>query len=220
MVCRYTQRKGSSFDSCSQGENGEGEELSGRPGGQIVIVAALRSSRVSMGFGYMRRRCTSKAKHSSATSLGRDRDRPVRFSIRCNRWRTVFGWRVSTSAAPCTDASVSCHNPKRVEKHLPLVVGKVAKTVQRSADRFDHRLRRADSSGGQDGAVEHRDRGCGIGRAPQHHSSAPRRSPSTRPPAPESAECRCASTSGTRCAGRGLRRRPRVRAIFRSLRGA
>ena len=106
MVCRYTQRKGSSFDSCSQGENGEGEELSGRPGGQIVIMAALRSSRVSMGFGYMRRRCTSKAKHSSATSLGRDRDRPVRFSIRCNRWRTVFGWRVSTSAAPCTDASV------------------------------------------------------------------------------------------------------------------
>src|SRR5277367_7193243 len=33
-------------------------------------------------------------------------------------------------------------HPKRVEKHLPLLVGKVVKTVQRSADCFDHRLRR------------------------------------------------------------------------------
>src|SRR6476646_11257037 len=46
--------------------------------------------------------------------------------------------------------------PKRFEKHLP-VIGKVAKTVQRSADRFDHRLRRADCGDGQDGAVEHGD---------------------------------------------------------------
>jgi hypothetical protein len=57
----------------------------------------------------MSRRCTSKARHSSATSLGRERDRPVRFSIRRNRWRTVFGWQMRTSAAPPTDASVSCH---------------------------------------------------------------------------------------------------------------
>ena len=56
-----------------------------------LSVAALRSSTVSMGFGYMRRRCTSNAKHSSATSFGRERDRPVCFSIRRNRWRTVFG---------------------------------------------------------------------------------------------------------------------------------
>ena len=48
-------------------------------------------------------------------------------------------------------------HPKRIEQHLPVLVGKIAKTVQRSADRFDHRLRRADSSGGQDGAIEHRD---------------------------------------------------------------
>ena len=61
-------------------------------------------------------------------------------------------------------------HPKRFEKRLPVLVGKVAKTVQRSAGRFDHHLRRAHGSGGQDGAVEHRDRGCGIGRAPQHHS--------------------------------------------------
>jgi len=54
-------------------------------------IEALRSPTVSMGFGYMRRRCTSKAKHTSATSLGRERDRPVCFSIRRNRWRTVFG---------------------------------------------------------------------------------------------------------------------------------
>jgi hypothetical protein len=48
-------------------------------------------------------------------------------------------------------------HPKRFEKHIPVLVGKLAKTVQRSADRFDHRLRGADGSGGQDGAVEHRD---------------------------------------------------------------
>jgi len=40
--------------------------------------------------GYMSRRCTSKARHSSATSLGRERDRPVCFSVRRKRWRTVL----------------------------------------------------------------------------------------------------------------------------------
>ena len=39
-------------------------------------------------------------------------------------------------------------HPKRFEKHLPLLVGKITKTVQRSADRFDHRLRRAHGTGG------------------------------------------------------------------------
>jgi len=68
--------------------------------GDADATGAFRSSTASMGFGYMRRRCTSKAKHSSATSLGRERDRPVRFSIRRNRWRTVFGWQISASAAP------------------------------------------------------------------------------------------------------------------------
>ena len=91
------------------------------------------------------------------------------FSIRRKRWRTVFGWQISTSAAPRTDASLSCHT-RNVSKSISRSSsGRSAKTVQRSADRFDHRLRRADRSGGQDGAVEHRDRGCGIGRAPQHH---------------------------------------------------
>jgi hypothetical protein len=70
-----------------------------------------------MGFGYIRRRCTSNAKHSSATSLGRERDRPVHFSIRRKRWRTVFGWQVSTSAAPPTDASLSCHT-RNVSKSI------------------------------------------------------------------------------------------------------
>src|SRR5277367_6440907 len=74
----------------------------------ICCVGAFYSSAVSMGFGYMRRRCTSNAKHSSTTSLGREMDRPVRFSIRRNRWRTVLGWQKSTSAAPRTDASLSC----------------------------------------------------------------------------------------------------------------
>src|SRR4029077_3632242 len=74
-----------------------------------VSVEAFRSSTASMGLGYIRRRCTSKAKHSSATSLGRERDRPVCFSIRRNRWRTVFGWQISTSAAARTDASLSRH---------------------------------------------------------------------------------------------------------------
>ncbi len=59
--------------------------------------------------GYMSRRCTSNAIQSSATSLGRERDRPVRFSIRRNRWGTILGWQISTSAAPRTDASLSCH---------------------------------------------------------------------------------------------------------------
>ena len=68
-------------------------------------------------FGYMRRRCTSNAKHSSATSLGRERDRPVRFSFRRNRWRTVFRWQKSTSAAPRTDASWSCHT-RNVSKSI------------------------------------------------------------------------------------------------------
>ena len=42
-----------------------------RAGYCLGLVAALRSSTVSTGFGSMRRRCTSNAKHSSATSLGR-----------------------------------------------------------------------------------------------------------------------------------------------------
>ena len=88
-----------------------------RPGGEIVIVAAVGSSTASMGFGYIRRRCTSKAKHSSAISFGRERDRPVCFSIRRNRWRTVFGWQISTSAAPRTDVSLSCHT-RNVSKSI------------------------------------------------------------------------------------------------------
>jgi hypothetical protein len=130
------------------------------PAGQIVIVAASRSSTASMGFGYIRRRCTSNAKHSAARSFGRERDRPVCFLIRRNRCRTVFGWQISTSAAPSTDASLSCHTrnvSNSISQYLPVRVGKIAKTVQRSAGRLDHRLRRADGSGGQDGAVEHRD---------------------------------------------------------------
>ena len=66
-----------------------------------------------------RRRCTSKAKHSSAISFGRERDRPVCFSIRRNRWRTVFGWQISTSAAPRTDVSLSGHTrnvPKSISR--------------------------------------------------------------------------------------------------------
>src|SRR6476469_3778081 len=61
-------------------------------------------------------------------------------------------------------------HPKCFEKHLAVRVGKVNESVQRGAGRFDHRLRRADGSGGQDGAVEHSDRGCGVGRAAPHHS--------------------------------------------------
>jgi hypothetical protein len=56
-----------------------------RIGNCRTIVAAIGSSTASVGFGYIRRRCISNAKHSSATSLGRERDRPVRFSIRRNR---------------------------------------------------------------------------------------------------------------------------------------
>src|ERR1700747_1910619 len=56
--------------------------------------------------------------------------------------------------------------PKRFEQQIPLLVGKVAEAVQRSADRLDHRLRRTHGSGGQDGAVENRARGGGIGWGP------------------------------------------------------
>ena len=41
--------------------------------------------------GYSSRRFTSKTRHSSATSRGRDRERPVHFSILRNRWRIVLG---------------------------------------------------------------------------------------------------------------------------------
>src|ERR1700722_13302590 len=67
-------------------------------------------------------------------------------------------------------SSVFLPYPKRFEKHLPLLVVKVAEAVQCSPDRFDHHRRRAHGSGGQDGAVEHRDRGGGVWRASQHHS--------------------------------------------------
>jgi hypothetical protein len=39
---------------------------------------------------------------------------------------------------------------KRFEKQIPFLVGKVVKTVQRSADRLIHQLRRADCGGGMD----------------------------------------------------------------------
>src|SRR6476660_8023368 len=39
------------------------------------LLRRIRCTAASMGFGYIRRRWTSKARHSSATSLGRDRDR-------------------------------------------------------------------------------------------------------------------------------------------------
>ena len=74
-----------------------------------VSVAAFRSYTASMCFGHVSRRRTSNARHSSVTSLGRERDRPVRFSIRRNRWRTVLGWHPSRSAAERTDALLSCH---------------------------------------------------------------------------------------------------------------
>src|ERR1700750_1341770 len=67
-------------------------------------------------------------------------------------------------------------HPKRFEQQLPVVVGKVAKTSQRSTGRSDHRLRRAHGSGGQDGAVEHSDRGGGVGRPALHHSCDVQRS--------------------------------------------
>jgi PknH-like extracellular domain len=41
----------------------------------------------------------------------------VCFSIRRSRWRTVFGWQMSTSAAPRTDASLSCHT-RNVSKSI------------------------------------------------------------------------------------------------------
>jgi hypothetical protein len=34
-------------------------------------------------------------------------------------------------------------DPKRFEKHLPIPIGKIAKTVQHCGDRLDHHLRRA-----------------------------------------------------------------------------
>jgi hypothetical protein len=39
------------------------------------LLRRIRCTAASMGFGYIRRRWTSKARHSSATSLGRNRDR-------------------------------------------------------------------------------------------------------------------------------------------------
>src|SRR5258707_10828832 len=58
------------------------------------MVAPFRSIAASMGFGYIRRRCTSNTKHSSATSLGRERDRP-RVSILPSSVRAVRGDKVA-----------------------------------------------------------------------------------------------------------------------------
>ena len=63
-------------------------------------------------------------------------------------------------------------HPKRFEKHLPVLVGKIGKTLQHSADRFDHRLRRADRGGGQDGAVDARTEE--VGRSGRATSLLPR----------------------------------------------
>ena len=46
----------------------------------------------SVVFAYISLLCTSKARHSSVTSRGRDRDRPLRCSIRCSRLRTSDDW--------------------------------------------------------------------------------------------------------------------------------
>jgi hypothetical protein len=51
----------------------------------ITANLSPRGSSRSIGFGYMRRRCTSKARYSSTTSFDRERDRPLRTSILRNR---------------------------------------------------------------------------------------------------------------------------------------
>ena len=62
------------------------------------------------------------AKHSSAISLGGGGDRPVRFSIRRNRWRTVLGWQKSRSAAAFTDRSL-CGHARNVSNSTPIAAG-------------------------------------------------------------------------------------------------
>src|SRR6478736_7159692 len=124
-----------------------------RPGGQIVAVAALALIHSVNGF-----RLHQAAMYLESQTQFGDILRPRKGSA------GMF----LDSAQPVADGvrvankhlSRSAHrritvlpHPKRVEKHLTLLVGKIAKTVQRSADRLDHRLRRADSSGGQNGAV-------------------------------------------------------------------
>ena len=96
-----------------------------------------RSSTASMGFGYIRRRRTSKAKHSSATSFGREGDRPVCFSIRRNRWRTVLGWRISTSAASFTDGSLSSHTRDVLSSTSRFVSGRWPKPSRQFMEKRD-----------------------------------------------------------------------------------
>lgn len=58
-----------------------------RAASHLVIAQPVRWN----SFDYIRRRCTSNAIDNSAMSRGRDRQRPVSFSIRCRRYRTVLG---------------------------------------------------------------------------------------------------------------------------------
>ena len=124
------------------------------PAGQIVIVAAFRSSTASMcrlhqAAMYLERQTQFgdipwPREGSAGTYL--DPAQPVADGVRvANKHRSRTTHR----------RIVVLPHPKRFKQHLPVLVGKIAKTVQRSADRFDQHLRRADRSDGQDGAVEH-----------------------------------------------------------------
>src|ERR1700739_1365995 len=69
---------------CPRGR-GASAPRSARPEDHRFGRVAPRGGVTCAGLGYMSRRCTSNARHSSATSRGRVRERPVRSSMRCMR---------------------------------------------------------------------------------------------------------------------------------------
>ena len=80
--------------------------------------------------GYMSRRRTSKAKHSSATSFGRERDRLVRLLDPAQSMTHGVGMADKyLGGAPDGCVAVLPH-PKRLEQHLALGVGEVIKADQ------------------------------------------------------------------------------------------
>ncbi len=106
----------------------------------IVSVVPFLSSTVSMGFGY-----ETAVYFECQTQFGdiprRERDRPVRFSIRRYRWRTVLGWQLSTSAAPRTDAVRYArlrrtHQPSTTSPPLPYIGHAPAESSQHAQTEY------------------------------------------------------------------------------------
>ena len=101
----------------------------------VVSVAALHSSTAPMGFGYidsdvLRKPNTVRRHPSASRGIGRyvlDSTQAIADGVRAA---------IKYFSRTAHGSIIVLPHPKPFEKHLPLLVGKVVKTVQRSADRL------------------------------------------------------------------------------------